>query len=207
MKTTHILIAAIALIAFASTASAQTDQPAEDALNPKTEFPTPSDDIQKTKKGWWQFGVTARVGNHFFYTTEAAVVLGAGYRFNKKNYLGLNVGIAHAENNITVGPGFVESFPFIGCPITAEYKHNFFLGKAKKHSIYLGAEAGFLSSFGQKGVWEDSQGEFETEEHTLGEAITYLKFGMDFQLNKKLNMNFGFNVGVLALGASLGFTF
>ncbi len=205
MKNQRLMILAAALLAFAATASAKTEE-SESAPSVQN-IENPTADAAKAREGWWQFGVTARVGNHFFYTPEAAVVLGAGYRFNKKNYLGLNVGIAHAENNITVGPGFVESFPFIGCPITAEYKHNFFLGKAKKHSIYLGAEAGFLSSFGQKGVWEDSQGEYETEEHTLGEAITYLKFGMDFLLYKKLHMNFGFNVGVLALGASLGFTF
>ncbi len=192
MKIHRILILAIAMLSSSFAASARSGE------NPVADAP-------KAQKGWWQFGATARIGNHFFYTSEKSVVLGAGYRFNKKNYLGMNMGVAKAGDTYKWdGPG--ETFYYTACPITLDYTHNFFLGKAKKHSIYLGAELGGLFSFGQTAMYQPLQ-DAPYEEVPLGSSITNIKFGLDFHLYKKLHLNFGFSVGVLALGAGIGVSF
>ncbi len=192
MKIHRILILAIAMLSLSVAASAGNDE------NPIVK-------ASEARKGWWQFGATARVSNHFFYTNEQSVVLGAGYRFNKKNYLGMNIGVAKASDTYKWdGPG--ETFYYTACPITLDYTHNFFLGKAKKHSIYLGAELGGLFSFGQTAMYQPLPDD-PYEEVPLGSPITNLKFGMDFQLYKKLHLNFGVSAGVLALGAGIGLTY
>ncbi len=192
-------VIAIALFSFAAAASAQSSEPVMNT--PETEIP--ANDTQKAKKGWWQFGVGYRIGSPIIYHNEQAVVLSGGYRFNKKNYLGLNVGVAKATDTYTeYGP---QDFDYIGCPITLDYTHNFFLGKARKHSIYLGGEVGGTFSFGQTGEIKETDDIFRLE--PLGIPVMMIKTGMDFQLYKRLHLNFGVRVGILGVQGSIGISF
>ncbi len=184
MKTHRILILALAIFAFAASAEAQTEKSS----------------TEKAQKGWWQFGVTYRNSLLTPFDTENSVVLNGGYRFNKKNYLGLGVGYGKGSAYIDADCG--AEYYYNGIPVITEYRHNFYLGKAKKHSIYLGGELGALLS------WETAEAKCEEGEvHHFGTHIFGIKAGMDFQLYQRLHMNFGFSVGVLALGFSAGITF
>ncbi len=96
-----------------------------------------------TKKGRFQYGAAFRTGKASQVTTETAVVLSAGYRL-KRDYFGINVGYG-------VGSTFYErdcgrTYGFDGIPVTLDYIHYCLLGKAKKHSIYVGAEYGCFHS-------------------------------------------------------------
>ncbi len=193
-------VIAIVLLSFAvTTARAQSDEP---VTNPQGTEIT-ANDIHKTKKGWWQFGIGYRIGSPIIYHHEQAVVLSGGYRFNKKNYLGLNVGVAKAEDTYT--DYGMHDFEYIGCPITLDYTHNFFLGKARKHSIYLGGELGGIFSFGQTGKIKETDDLFMLV--PLGTPIMMVKTGMDFQLYKRLHLNFGVRVGILGGQGSIGISF
>ncbi len=195
----RIIMLVAALFTFAASASAIEYE----SLTEVPSVESSEDSIVGAKaKGWWQFGVSARYGMPMMYHNEHAVVIGAGYRFDRKNYLGLNIGVAHAEDYFSA---YGRDFDYIGCPITLDYTHNFFLGKAKRHSFYLGGELGATFSFGQTAVIKETDDLFHEE--SLGIPILMLKAGMDFQLYKRLHMNFGFRLGALGLQGSVGFTF
>ncbi len=182
----RILILAIAMLSLSASAFAE------------------NDGHVKTSKGWWQFGVSYRGGSPMIYHSEHAFVAGAGYRFNKKNYLGLNVGAAKAVDTFT-GYGPENDFEYVGCPISLDYTHNFFLGKAKKHSIYLGGEVGGTFSFGQEAEIPMLGGPNQVVQ--LGIPVFMVKTGMDFQLYERLHINFGARIGFLGGQGSIGFTF
>ncbi len=154
----------------------------------------------KEKKSWWQFGISYRAGILNPFESERSAVLSAGYRFNRKNYLGLSTGYGRGNTYIDADCG--ADYDYNGIPVTLEYLHNFYLGKAKKHSIYLGGEAGGLFS------WESAEAKCEEGVvHNFGAGILMIKTGMDFQLYERLHMNFGIRVGLLALGAGIGLTY
>ncbi len=173
-------LVAIALLSFAASAYARTD----------------NIDAPKADKGWFQYGVNVRT-NVMVYASEQALTLSGGYRFNKKNYLGLNLGVARAE---WTDDSRGQTHPYTAVPVALDYIHNFYLGKARKHSIYLGGEAGIGCS--SKTVkYEDG------EEHELGYGILTLKTGLDFQLHNRLHLNLGIRVGYFSLGAGVGISF
>ncbi len=176
----------ILLFSFASASNAQTN------------------DVTTSDKGWWQFGAGYRIGSPIIYHNEQAFVLSGGYRFNKKNYLGLNIGVAMAEDTYK-GYGPDGDFEYIGCPITLDYTHNFFIGKARKHSIYLGGEAGGTFSFGQTGIIQETDDIFT--EVPLGTPVIMIKTGMDFQIYRRLHLNFGIRLGILGAQVGAGITF
>ncbi len=179
-----ILIAAIAMLSFAASADAQTQDT----------------DTPKAKKGWWQYGVSYRAGLLNPFESENSVVLNAGYRFNRKNYLGISAGYGRGNTYIDADCG--ADYDYNGIPVTLEYLHNFYIGEAERHSFYLGGEAGGLFS------WESAEAQCEEGTvHHFGAGIAMLKTGMDFQLHEKLHMNFGIRLGFLALGFNVGISF
>ncbi len=179
----RLSVVAIALLSFAASANAQTEE-------------TISNQI-KAEKGWFQYGVNGRIGFVDPFTSEKAIVLSGGYRFNKKNYLGLNLGFAAAEWHDDARP---EDHLYAAFPFSLDYTHNFYLGKAKKHSIFLGGEVG--AGLTPKVVKYD-----DGDEISLGYGILFVKTGLDFQLHDRLHLNLGIRVGFLALGAGVGISF
>ncbi len=86
-----------------------------------------------------------------------------------------------------------------------DYIHYFPVGKAKRHSICLGGELGFISSFGQTFLYDNSNG--DREEVGLGGAIAVVKLGMDHPVYKRMHLNWGVRLGVLTAGVGLGISF
>ncbi len=167
----------------------------------------------KEKKGF-QYGATLRYGGTFLFSSEAAFVLAGGYRFDRRNYLGLNVGVAYAASwvNWDTGP---QGDTYWGAPISLDYTHYFPVGKSKKHSIILGAELGFIYSFGQSFLYEhagDYNAEtesFETEyeEVPFGGAIAVIKLGMDHPISQKMNLNWSLRLSLFTAGVGIGISF
>ncbi len=197
MKIHRILILAIAIFAFAASAEAQTEK---SSLENDKDVRMLFDNAPKVQKSWWQFGVTYRNGVLSPFDGEHSVVLNGGYRFNKKNYLGIGAGYGKGYAYIDADCG--AEYRYNSIPVIMEYIHNFYLGKARKHSIYLGGELGALHS------WETAEAKCEEGMvHDFGTYVLGLKTGMDFQLYQRLHLNFGFSIGLLALGFSAGITF
>ncbi len=145
-----------------------------------------------------QFGVNYRIGSPSVFCSEETATISGGYRFNRKNYLGLTLGISDAEWYNDAEPA---DYPFTGYPIALDYIHYFPLGKAKNHSIYLGGEVGILYSN------EVAKVEYGDGDVELGSEIIMLKTGMDFRIYKNLHINFGLRIGLLCGGVSCGISF
>ncbi len=164
-------------------------------------------------KGYLQLGGTLRYGAPYPYSHEEALVYACGYRFNRRNYVGLNVGIARANDGVEWYNGY-QGAAYIGCPVSLDYTHYFPIGKKKKrHSIYLGAELGLIYSFGQSFFYHGSKYNEETgrydyveEEVSLGSPIIIIKAGMDHPIFEDFHLNWGFRLGILSAALSIGFT-
>ncbi len=197
-----ITILAVAMLSFAAAAHAQTEESVID-LNELQAQEDNSTDFKKQeiKKRWWQFGITVREGGTSPFSSEKSIAANAGYRLNKKNYIGISAG--YGKGNTYIDADCAADLYYNGIPVTFEYLHNFYLGKAKKHSIYLGGEFGMFHS------WETATSKCleEEEVYDLGEGIFAIKTGFDFQIYKRLHLNFGLRIGVLSLGLSAGISF
>ncbi len=171
------------------------------------------DNVAKATKGKFQYGATIRYGSPYPYSHEEALVFAGGYRFNRRNYLGLNIGVSHSSVYKSAKGIDAE---YIGCPISLDYIHYFPVGKAKKHSVYLGAELGTVHSFGQTYTYPVYNYNYETEEWDdvtykeegdLSAGIAVIKVGMDHPIYKHMHLNWGIRFGLLALGVGLGVSF
>ncbi len=172
-----ILAIALVFVSFSSVANAQT--------------------TEREKSGRFQFGINYRNGITGAYVDEQAVTLSGGYRFNRKNYLGINAGVSDAEYyNDADG----NTYSFTGVPVALDYIHYFPIGKARNHSIFLGGEAGVLCS--SKTV-TDNLG----EEIGMGTAFLTLKTGVDFKIYKRLHLNCGVRLGLVCAEFSCGISF
>lgn len=91
------------------------------------------------EEGRMQFGVRAdllRLGFNKYDTYNAT----AGWRFNRRNYLGIGTG-CHIIDVYTDSDPSVDNGATASIPIYADYIHYYPL-KNDKNSFYLGAEAG-----------------------------------------------------------------
>ncbi len=112
MKRLFILVV-MGLLSWATIANAQSDSV---VVNVQEETLV-EDYMMNEKKGRFQCGVTLRYGGTCLSSTEKAIVFAGGYRFNRRNYLGLNIGVARAEYGVNWDRGY-QSGKYIGCPIS-----------------------------------------------------------------------------------------
>ena len=92
----------------------------------------------------------------------------------------------------------------------ADYTHYFFLGKARRHAIYAGAEAGGIFANYYKGfgmIWDgDAQ---IPASLAVSKVIPYvgIKTGLDFNIADVTHLQVGITLNYIGFGVSAGLTF
>ncbi len=200
-----ISLVAISLLSLTIVVNAQSEV---SAINIQ-EVDTLINNVAKTQKGKYQFGVSLRYGTpySFIITVEEGIIISNGYRFGKRNYLGLNVGVAKVTDVLRWEKdyGTYKSIKYLACPISLEYIHYFPVGKAREHAVMLGAEVGCDHSFGKSYV-EKYESDTRSEKAFVN-PIAMIKVGMEHPVSKRVNLNWSLNVAtLLGLGASIGIT-
>ena len=164
----------------------------------ENELPNKEVQLQTEDVKGFQWGVGVRFEQVNFVNSHIATNVSMGYRFNRGNYLGLQSGFAFKGNTyIDAEPG---NYAYRGVPLLADYIHYFPLGKAKKHSFYAGAEAGFNFLSYYKGF----KGSLAV---TKSYAYLGVKTGLDLKLSDGLHLQLGTMMSYFGLGLSAGLTF
>ncbi len=146
------------------------------------------------EEGRMQFGVRAdlrRLGFNDYDTFNAT----AGWRFNRRNYLGIGTG-CHIIDVYTDADPSVDNGPTASIPIYADYVHYYPL-KNDKNSFYLGAEAGMTIYPSKFPVKNDDR---------RVDAYYSLKLGWDFTLKNRFGLFIGPSLKVYR-GACLSIDF
>ena len=131
------------------------------------------------EEGRMQFGVRVdvlRLGFNDYDTYNAT----AGWRFNRRNYLGIGTG-CHVIDLYNDADPRLDNGPIPSIPLYADYVHYYPL-KNDKHSFYLGAEAGMTIYPGKLPVKNDN---------SRVDAYYSLKMGWDFTLKNRFGIFFG----------------
>lgn len=180
-----LCIALVGLLLFCPSASAQT---LVDAVRAGVR-------AQKEAPGHFQYGVNLRYEPILIVSYEQkAAMIAFGYRFNRKNYLGLNAGISPSKVCTSSYP-FEEYVKFVGVPLTLDYIRYCPIGKRKHNSFIYGAEAGALV------IGKDPH------RRNLSQFYGFLKAGFDFRLCEAAHIHWNVEIGFLTCGLALGFTF
>ena len=155
-----------------------------------------------------QFGINYRAGFINWIHTQQSANLSLGYRINKGNYLGVQTGyVFKGSTYVDADPG---DYAYHGIPLTADYTHYFFLGKARRHAIYAGAEAGGIFANYYKGfgmIWDgDAQ---IPASLAVSKVIPYvgIKTGLDFNIADVTHLQVGITLNYIGFGVSAGLTF
>lgn len=155
-----------------------------------------------------QFGVNYRAEFVNLVHSQQSANLSLGYRINKGNYVGLQSGYAFKGSTyVDADPG---EYAYRGIPLRAEYTHYFGLGKARRHSIYAGAEVGGIFANYYKGfgmIWDgDAQ---IPASLAVSKVIPYagIKAGLDFNIADITHLQAGIIISYMGYGLSAGLTF
>ena len=157
-----------------------------------------------------QFGVNYRAEFVNLVHSQQSANLSLGYRINKGNYVGLQSGYAFKGSTyVDADPG---EYAYRGIPLRAEYTHYFFLGKARRHSIYAGAEAGGIFANYYKGfgcTWDDAHKQQIYNTTPVNKVIPYagIKAGLDFNIANFTHLQAGIIISYIGYGLSAGLTF
>lgn len=120
----------------------------------------------------------------------------AGWRFNRKNYLGIGTG-CHVIDTYTDADPSLDNGPTASIPIYLDYVHYFPFKKHNRNSFFLGIEAGptfYLSKLPTK----DDDGRHD--------VFQCYKMGWDYTLSNRIGLFFGPSLKVYrGLGLSLDF--
>lgn len=163
----------------------------------------------KDERGF-QFGINYRAGFVNWVHTQQSVNLSLGYRINRGNYLGVQSGyVFKGSTYVDADPG---DYAYHGIPLMADYTHYFFLGKARRHAIYAGAEAGgiFANYYKGFGARRDSEGKQLVRNTTpVAKTIPYagIKTGLDFNIADVTHLQVGITLNYIGFGVSAGLTF
>lgn len=160
-----------------------------------------------------QYGVSARAGIWYIYQGELEYLFSAGYRFDRRNYLGGNIGFAMGVEHDS---GRLTDTDYTSLPIMLDYTHYIPLF-GSRHSLFIGAEAGMAVPLTNKTIYRRPEDRNDaTKKESLyyfisgnPQSVLYLdmKLGFDFALPWKHNINLGVSVGYGCLGVNLGYTF
>lgn len=133
-------------------------------------------------QGHWQFGVKRDVGMGFgsYHNTLHAT---AGWRFDRKHYLGIGTGCNWQELACDDDPARSNG-EVMGIPLFADYVRYIPFRTGSGHSVYWGLEAGGGVYTGNLPTTDDSSRWFP-----------YLnpKLGLDFTINRYVGLNLGFS--------------
>ncbi len=131
------------------------------------------------EEGRMQFGVRVDLSDLGFnaYSTLDAT---AGWRFNRRNYLGIGTG-CHIIDVYTDAAPWVDNGSTPSIPIYADYVHYYPL-KNDRNSFYIGAEAG-MTIYPDKLPTTDDDGRID--------PYYSLKIGWDFTLKNRFGLYFG----------------
>ncbi|MCR5130629.1 MAG: hypothetical protein K6C10_04105 [Prevotella sp.] len=162
-------------------------------------FP-PKAEAQTIEYGGMQYGV--KVGTSAgIHCTERHIDVSAGWRFNRKHYLGIGTGYQQTDitddADPTNGNGKVA---FI--PLYADYTYYLPFNAHSNDSFLLGVEAG-------GGYYPDKTPCKENYDNRFSPIIK-AKIGLDFHIVKTLNLNVALGVlisDVAGIGIDIGATF
>ena len=161
----------------------------------------------KDERGF-QFGINYRAGFVNWVHTQQSVNLSLGYRINRGNYLGVQSGYVFKGNTyVDADPG---DYAYHGIPLMADYTHYFFLGKARRHAIYAGAEAGGIFANYYKGFGMIWDGDARIPASlAVSKVIPYagIKAGLDFNIADVTHLQVGITLNYIGFGVSAGLTF
>ena len=165
----------------------------------------------KDVKGF-QWGVSYRQEIFNLAHSQASANLSLGYRINRGNYVGVRSGYVFKGHTwIDADPG---KYVYSGIPAIAEYTHYFPIGKARRHSIFAGAEGGWVFANYYKGFGISSREEGGS--HTIvyntdpvDKTIPYvgIKTGLDFDIADFTHLQFGIILNYVGFGVMAGLTF
>lgn len=149
---------------------------------------------QNSETGNVQWALLYRYDWHNWTYTQSAIDVSAGYRFNRDNYLGFQSGyiIKSGFHSLPFNKEYYSSSPRgVGIPILLDYVHYYPYGKAGKHSVYVGADIGYVVMF------ESNNTMF------LGGKI-----GFDIDIGDVLpHLMVGIQANFWGLGTTVGFVF
>lgn len=149
-----------------------------------------------------QLGVLQRI-DVLLNTQFTATNLTAGFCYNEKNYVGIQIGFAYNAHT------YIDSEPatcrFNAVPVVLDYIHYYKIPKTVT-SLYLGMEAGALLCNYYEGGYIDSQTGKKKYDGFGAVPNICAKAGFDFRLGKP-HLNVGFQVHFIGIGASAGITF
>ncbi len=155
---------------------------------------------QELSDGGFQWGIEGRWDGFFINNIKLADI-SLGWRIDRKEYLGLRIGAGTGSSYLDAVPAHEK---FTAFPLMADYTHYFPIGKSRKHSIILGAEAGPVFRHYSKMV-EDR--EFvSTNKWGRKTFLGGIKFGLDFALGKP-HIYANLHVNYVGVGCGFGFTF
>lgn len=146
------------------------------------------------EEGHMQFGVRAdllRLGFNEYDTFNAT----AGWRFNRRNYLGIGTG-CHVIDVYTDAEPWVDNGPTASIPLYADYVHYYPL-KNDRNSLFIGTEAGMTIYPGKLPTKDDDN---------RIDPYCSLKMGWDFTLKNRFGLFFGPSLKVYR-GACLSIDF
>ena len=155
-----------------------------------------------------QFGVHYRTEFVNLVHSQESANLSLGYRINKGNYVGVQSGyIFKGSTYIDADPGH---YAYRGIPLRGEYTHYFMLGRARRHSIYAGVEAGgmFVNYYNGFGMIFDGDARIPAS-LAVNKVIPYagIKTGLDFNIADFTHLQLGITLNYIGYGVSAGFTF
>ena len=155
-----------------------------------------------------QFGVNYRAEFVNMIHSQQSANLSLGYRINKGNYVGVQSGyIFKGSTYIDADPGH---YAYRGIPLRGEYTHYFMLGRARRHSIYAGVEAGgmFVNYYNGFGMIFDGDARIPAS-LAVNKVIPYagIKTGLDFNIADFTHLQLGITLNYIGYGVSAGFTF
>lgn len=157
----------------------------------------------------FQWGVSARQEIFNLTNSTASANLSLGYRINRGNYVGVRSGyIFTGHTYVDADPG---TYYFHAIPAVAEYTHYFAIGKAKRTSIILGAEGGWVFANYYNGfgcTWDDNHHQVYNTD-PVDKTIPYvgIKTGLDFDIADFTHLQFGIILNFVGFGVMAGLTF
>ena len=165
---------------------------------------------QTNEVNGFQWGVSARQEIFNLSSSAASANLSLGYRINRGNYIGMRGGYVFTGHTyVDADPG---TYYFHGIPAVAEYTHYFAIGKAKRTSIILGAEGGWIFANYYDGfgcTWDNEHLRQVYNTDPVDKTIPYvgLKTGLDFNIADLTHLQLGIILNYVGFGVMAGLTF
>lgn len=144
-----------------------------------------------------QFGIAYRFDVYRPHSQQSSANISLGYRLNRGNYVGLQSGLAFA-GSAKDDAGIQHLYR--GIPILADYIHYFPIGDKERHSIYAGAEAGWIYRI----FYQDNA---QSQKPSVFPPFVCIKGGLDLSIVGLTHMMVGLEFNWVGMGATVGFTF